>query len=217
MLVGGYKADIVSDSLSDETIERSGIGILDNLADNIPLAADSSDNAYFAALFSTANMSLFASVAVLIFSTDERFINLDNTHKLTKFGIMHRCAQSMTGIPCCASRRSLTEELSSDLSRGHTFLARQHHVKHFEPSNQWNLGILENGSSGHREPIGVALPALRVGAFPFERLRTERINMVDRGTPRALNAIGPTALNEIFSARFVGLKGCHELCEGHHG
>ena len=71
--------DRFTDGLANECIQRDSIRTLDNLADDISLPANSSDDANFAALLATTDVSFFVPVAVLILTANEGFVHLNNT------------------------------------------------------------------------------------------------------------------------------------------
>src|SRR5262249_23620284 len=76
MFVRRDQTNILADCLAHKAIKRDRIGVLDNPANYISLAANRADHSNLTALLATRDMRLFVRVAVLVLATDEGFIYL---------------------------------------------------------------------------------------------------------------------------------------------
>jgi len=154
---------------------------------------------------------------VLFLATDKSFVNFKDTHQLFEVMVLHRSAQAMADVPRGMERRRLAKEHPSNLARRDALFALEHCVKNLEPSQQGNLGILENRSSGQRETVSVPAPAFRIRAFPFPRQR----NVIDRlgfsAARAARMTVRPAAEKQKVAARIFCRERFHQLLERHHG
>lgn len=67
MLVSSHKVNRTAYCLANETAERCGVSILDDLANHITFARDSADNADLARSDSARDVRLLIPMAVLVF------------------------------------------------------------------------------------------------------------------------------------------------------
>jgi hypothetical protein len=211
--IGRDQIDLIADDLTDEAIECPRVGMFGHLADDIALTANRSDNR---SLITTepALAAFLIPVLVLVLSTEITFINFDNPHELLKIRIEHAGAQSMAHIPSRAI--VATSDLALNLECAHTLFAIENLPENFKPSLKRVVGVLEDGSRDYREPIGVTLPAILIGAFPFPRLR-DLVDAIRIAATRASNyAVRPATLHQELLAGVVGWEGHHQFLEGHH-
>src|SRR5208283_1140132 len=99
MLVRSHQINRATDGLTDETVKRNCVGILDHLASDVALPADGSDNANLARTDSTRYVALLVPVAILVLATNERFVDFNHAHQFLKVVILHRGANPMAHIP----------------------------------------------------------------------------------------------------------------------
>ncbi len=65
MLVGGDQIYLFADRLSDKSVKRDGVSIFYDLADNVALPTDGSNDAYFSALLATTDMGFLSQCRFL--------------------------------------------------------------------------------------------------------------------------------------------------------
>jgi hypothetical protein len=217
ILIGRDQGHFVADRLADESFQGSRGRIFDDLTDDIALARNRTNDSDFTAP-DAASPKMFAltPVLVLFLATDEGFINFNNAHQLLEIRVLHRSAQAMAEIPSSVKRRRLTKKHPSNLTCRDALFALEHGVENLEPSQQRNLRVLENGSSGQRETIGVPAPAFRIRAFPFPRQR----DVVNRlGFPASRTVwvtIWPASHKQELTTRILCWERFHQLLERHH-
>lgn len=211
VLVGSHKVNFVADSLADKTIQCPSVGILDDLADHVALATDSSDDTNFAATLATAYVSFLVPVAVFILPADERLIYFDDAHQLAEIRIIHRGTQPVPYVPGRMSGGALAEEHTPQLQRRYALLALEHRVQHFEPSQEWNVSVLEDGADQYGEPIWITV----IPALPSEGSCRALVDFCVTAA-RAARAIRPSAHCQISFASGLIRKGRHKFLEGHH-
>src|ERR1700731_339732 len=106
-----------------------------------------------------------------------------------------------------------------NLVRADAFFAGQHQITDLKPCIQRNLGIVENGPAGHREPIAIALVALidlaslamsylcaRL-ADPVKRAGFQRKYSITTASSAGNLAVRPALANQIFAALLIGSIG----------
>jgi hypothetical protein len=217
VLIGCDQCNFVADCFADESFQRSRGRIFDNLTDDVALARDCADDADLAAPdTSSPQMFALAPMLILFLAADERFVHLNDPHQLLEVGVLHRSSQAMAEIPSGVERRRLAKEHPPNLTCRNALFALEHGVENLEPSQQRNLGVLENGSSGQRETISVAAPAFRIRAFPFPR-QGDVVNCL--GFPAARTArvtIRPASHKQELATRILCRECFHQLLERHH-
>ena len=187
---------------SHESLKRLGVGHLNQLANDVPFAGNRTNDGHFVA--AARDTSALAAVSVLISPADVRFIHFNDTHKLNELRISKTSTQTVAHVPRRFVRPNLSAVLCTkravDLKRGHSLLAGQHQVEHFEPTKQANVRVLKDRADRQRKPIVLVVRMLF--ADPVERLRASRIHLAVCAA-RALNTFGPASSLQVPHARFV--------------
>jgi hypothetical protein len=211
VLISSEQADIGRNRLTDEAVQRRAAGVLYHLADDVSFTADSADDGSFTGCFAPGFMAFLVPMAVLVFSADVSFVNLDNAHQLLKVGIVHRSPKPMAHVP---SRPVIAApDLALDLESADTLLAIQHLPENLEPDSQGIFGVLEDGIDCDREPIGRLTAQF---ADPIERFPIELADLRVTASRTLHHAIWPPMVHEELFARFVGREGRHQVFESHH-
>ncbi len=203
VFIGRDKRDTITDRLAHESTQRCRVSVLDNLADHITLAADSSDDRGLTA--HAGDVLLLIPVAILVLAADCGFIHLDDAHQLAELRVFHRAAKPHAHIPDRLVRAG--SEHPMKLPSAHSFPAHEHQVQNREPHEQRLLGFLEDGSSFKREAVrgAIVLAALLALPVPCAR-RAALVNVIVAAT-RALWASRPASQHQIGpTRRFVGKR-----------
>lgn len=213
MFVGCYQINVVTNSASNEAIQRGGIGILNYLTYHIAFPANSSDDADLAAALTTSDVSFLVGVAVPILSADEGFVYLNNAHKLAEVRIEHRSAKPMAHVPSSRIGRS---DLSHDLVCADALLRIENLPKNLKPCLEWIVGVLKDRPDQNRETIRLA--RIRGTHFTSVMPRLESEGIYRRITAaRTLNlAVRPTVLKQVSLTIVVSREGGHEFAKRHH-
>jgi hypothetical protein len=197
VLIGCNEVNIVCDYLAHKTIERWSIGVLDYLARDVALPADSSNNCGFAGK-ATSALYLFVPMAVAVLAANERFVYLDGAHELRKVCILHCGADALADIP--SRFVGARTDHPMNLKGRDAFLALAHQIDNLEPRYERDVCVLENGLSNYREPIAVLLA---ISALPVESL-FQRVNLIVATTRTLNDTIWPTHVAEQSLASIVG-------------
>jgi hypothetical protein len=215
ILIGGDQLHVFGNGLANETIQRCGIGVLDNPRDNHSLPSDSADHRDFACPAS-ANMLALAGVFVFFFAADESLVHFHFASQRHHVAL-HRSAPAMADVPRGApvSSRILTEDHAPDLQRAETLFHSPHQVPDLKPNPQRDFCVLEDRMSGHAETVARTAATIFVAASPAER-SLERIDLFFPLTARASHAIGPALSDDVGFADFIGRKRFVELFVSHH-
>src|SRR5271154_3419670 len=150
MFVGRYERHALRYSFTNKTIEGVRIVVLDDPCANCTTPFDCADNDGFADS-AARPFEAFARVFVLRFTADISFIHLNGrTIQLRRFDSLNGGADAMAEIP----RGFVADaECSLDLPRAHSLFGFAHEVDSSEPLPQWQMGIVEDRSSGYAELI----------------------------------------------------------------
>jgi hypothetical protein len=190
--VGRKQANFVGNRLANETENFIAACPVQNASHDIALTLHGANDGYLAAVVAF----LFIPVAVLIVSADVGFINLDNAAKL--FLRLHHCG---TDFMAHQVRRIVGAEahLPLNLKGANSFFARGHEMHDLEPVAQRLVGVLEDRSDQHREPIAARVALLAL-PMPFARAQ-----VIDLGiaAARAVNAVWPAAGLQVSLGRFI--------------
>src|SRR5271169_4862918 len=165
----------------------------DNADDYIPLALDGTDDRDFARSVRTGCPAIPAALAlvpVLVFATDESFIDLHNASELG-FRLDHRGADFVAHAPS----RPVTAEAHKphDLEGTHALFGREHEMGDLEPVPQRLIRVLEDGPGDAGKPIAVLSAGF---ALPVEWARPQRIDL-HIAAAGAKHAIRPPAGHQI--------------------
>lgn len=212
VFICGNKRNRIAYRFIDKLFQRFGLEVFDDLADNVSLSADRTDDADLAGAESTSHAFAVLPVAILVFPADVRFIDFNDTHELLEIWVLHRRPQAMAEIPSGRIRRT---DLPLDLFGADTLLAVQHRVQHLEPRLERILGVFKNRASCDRKAVGVSLATFDVGTLPVPR-HCEGVDGLRLPASRAGNTLRPAAfLQEVFAGVFVW-KLLHQLSQRHH-
>jgi hypothetical protein len=213
LLIGCDQAYLFVYGLADKAVKRLGVRLFDNLANDITLTADSSDDGRFPAQASA--MLFLIPVAILVLAADASLIDFDDAHKLLETVILHTSTKPMADIPSGMQRRPFAKEHAPKLARRDSLFALQNRVENLEPSHERNVGILENGPNQNREAIRILVRVGLIPAIPMERPRRAFINLGVIAT-RTVRPIRPAAHSQIGpTSGFIG-KRRHKFLEGLH-
>ncbi len=203
VFIGRDKRDTITDRLAHESTQRCRVGILNDLADHVALAADSADHGGLSA--HAGDVLLLIPVAILVLAADCGFIHLDDAHQLAELAVFHRSSKPHAHIP--DSFVSAGAEHSMKLPSAHSFLAHEHQVQDFKPHEERLLGFLEDGSGFKREAVRRAIVLAALLALPVPcASRAALVNVIVAAT-WALWASRPASQHEIGPTRcFVGKR-----------
>jgi hypothetical protein len=207
-IIRGQQVNLRADSLADEAVQRSGIGMGHNAGDNLSLAPHGAHNGQFAGR--ATNAGPFVSVLVLVLPADIGFVNLDNAHQLAEGGIDQPGADAHAHVMGSTVRTETHDALH--LKSGNALLAGQHHVDDAKPVAEANVGVFKDGAHQDREAVAAARRALL--ALPMKRLVSHWINLLIVATGAA-NAQRPAARLKIRAASIVVEKQRLKLRNGH--
>jgi hypothetical protein len=212
-LIGGDQRDAFTHRLPNKVAQRHTIGALNDLADYIALASDSTDHPYFTATDPWL-VSALAPMAVLVLASDIGFIHFDFAHELGKSSVLHRRTNAVAHIPS----RSIvpTPDLAMDLQSADSLFALRHQVDDLKPSSERIVGIFKHGLADHGEPIAVPSATLFRLADPMKRLGLQLVDFFIL-TARTLHAVRPTLFCEELLARFFSREAIHQVGNGHRG
>jgi hypothetical protein len=210
VLISRYQVHLLAYCLLNESVQSIAVGVLNNLARYVSLAADGTDNSSLAR--SASDMALLVPMAVFILATDIGLINFDNAHELLELFVLHASTQPMAHIPCGRIR---TSNLPLHLKRTHTLFAVEHLPEHFKPSFKRHIGVLKHCAYGHREAIRRAWIGGACLARPMKRTGFKRVHF-GVAASRARHAFGPSALHQKLFAGFVSREGLDQLSKCHH-
>ncbi len=197
-LIGAEQAHLVRYSFPYEFLKRAGLEVFDNAGDDVALAADSANDRRLAGTNAARAAALPALVPMLVFgeSADERFIDLDNAAELANVHD-HSRSDFVAHRPRCFIGTEAHETFH--LKGRYAFLAGYHEMNNTKPIPQRFVRVFKDGSSNMREAVAGRATRSALGALPVPFARRK---VVDRRvvTTRAMNAIRPTAGDQIGSA-----------------
>jgi hypothetical protein len=210
MLVGCDQVNFVANRLTDGTA-KARRGIIDYLAENVTLPADSADDGRFAR-HPHAVLPLIP-MAILILAADGGFVFFDFTHELSPLAILHCRSNPSAHIP----RGFVTagSEHPMKLKRTHPLLRVAHEKHHLEPLAKWILRVLEDCLSDYGEAVAVPASASLGLTNPMKGAMSGVKNFFVAAL-RAFNAVGPPACYQIALAIFFVFEGCQQFIELQH-
>jgi hypothetical protein len=211
MVIGRYKAHTITNGFTDETVQRRCVGLLNNLTNDVTLAGYRPNNGDFSA--QAGDVLLFVPMAVLVFSTKTHLIDFDDAHKLLKIIVPHTGTEPVAHKPCGMSRGTFAEIHAPNLTRGYALETLEHGVKHLEPRQDRDVGILENRPDQNREAIRIGVLVGFSAALPRERA-SRALVYFNVPADRALRTCRPSPHGQIESASFFVGKRRHELLKG---
>lgn len=212
MLIRSDQIDFLANCSADEAVERGSVRVLNNLANDVALPTNRTNDANLAAPDTARDVALPVPVAILVLATDEGFINFDDSHKLPEVRIVHGRSQAMAHIPSCLV--CFASDLSLKLERADALLTIENLPENLKPDGQGIFGIFEDGFDGHGKSIGRVATHF---ADPIEGLPVEFADFFVPASWATNHAVRPAMIHEeLFASRFVG-KGLDQLFERHHG
>jgi hypothetical protein len=146
---------------ADKLTSATGRGIVQNFADDIPLAGNRSKGWNFTNL--TTAYDLLVRVAILIQTANERIVNFHDAHQLRELIIVHCGTNACAHIPNSFVTRFVVKHHALDLKCAHSLFGMQHQEGDRKPSLEWVFRVLEYRAGNQREAITlfrafVALP-----------------------------------------------------------
>lgn len=205
VLVGRHQGHTFIHRLPHELAQGHAVGILDDVADHIPLAGDRADDGRFGS-------ALPVPVTVLILPTGVGFINFDFAHELAESGILHGRSGAMAHIPGRAVVAA--PDLVVDLQRAHPLLALRHQVDDLKPGPQGIVGVLEHGLRDDGEAVAIPASAVLGLTGPVKRAGLESIDLLVPAAWTA-DAMRSTKLLQVRLAGVLGRELIHQFDEGH--
>ncbi len=209
MIIGRDQGHASIHRFTHEVAQRHAIRVLNDFADHVTFAGNRADHANLAASHAR-EVGFLAAMAVLILTTDIRFINLDFAHELRKTAVLHGGSDPVAHIP--SRFVGTAADLALDLQGADALLALGHEVNDLEPHAQVVVGVLKHGFRDHRESIPVPSAAFFGLAGPMKRASFQLIHLLIAAT-RAFHAIRPTAFLQELLAGFFGREPLHQLRE----
>jgi hypothetical protein len=207
--VGGEQANLVGNHFAHEDLRFVFGDTIQNAGDHVALTLHRPDDGSFGrkAMFARASLSAIP-MFVLVLSTDERLVNLDNAAELLDV-LNERGSNLVTHAP--SGFVGTEAHVAHDLQRAHALFAGEHEMRDFEPVAERLVGVFEDRSDDMGEPISVRGACL---ALP---LPLARLQVIDLGiaAARAMHAIGPPTGNQIGFTGILVREGRIELCGGH--
>ena len=219
VLISGNERHIIGYSLSDKGIESGGIGVLDDLGDDIPFTRNCADHSNFTSSTNAA-FHPFGAVPVLVLAAHKSFVHLDFAIEGRNVTI-HGRSPAVAHIPSGPVIRSriLSEDDTVHLQSTHAFFCNQHQVANLKPDFERNLGVLKYGAGHDRETVAIPSTTVMVSAQPMKWAGTHQaIDFLFAVASRALHTFRPTHLNQVLLAGIftveLGIKcddGFHDL------
>ena len=223
--VCGNQIDFIRYGLAHELRQSFSRSIVDNLASDVALAGDRTDDGGFV---QWATSALFlAPMAILVLAADVGFVHFDLAHQFGEIVIFHRGANPRAHIPHGFVAGALRENRALNLKCAHALLTVGHQEHHLKPHAQLVVRVLENRSTDNREAIAVALVAGNdLASLRVDRLDSALANPMERpmrdvkdlfvATARATDcAIGPALGRQIGFAAFFGRELSQQFRERH--
>jgi hypothetical protein len=200
-------------NLTNETIERGRVSILDHLADHVALAADRADDGNLSLGARQIERAALAGVHVVGFSANKHFVHFHVAKQLREI-IFHRGADASAHIPRGFIRAGAHHAVN--LMRGYSLLRVAHDEHDLKPRSERILGVLENRFRDDAESVAVASAAALPFANPMEGTMRDVKHLGVRATGAFDHAIRPTLLNQKPLAIVFGLKRGQQLVERLH-
>jgi hypothetical protein len=198
-LISAEQTYLMRDGLPNEGFQCGGLNICDNTGNDISLATDSTDDDWSSPGTDTAGSTAaaaFIPMSVLCETSDESFIDLDNSAELSD--VLHKGnADAVAHIPSGFQRPET--HIAPNLPSTYALLAGKHQMNDAIPIAERLIRILENRSGDDGESIAIrrALFALPMPFAGFE--------VIDLGiaATRAMNAIRPAPRVQVCLASFL--------------
>lgn len=173
MFVCGDQFHLLTNGLTNKPIRCWSIRVLDYLADDITLPANGSDDSDFAAALAATDVRFLVPVAILVLTTNKRFVNFNLTHEARELIVCQHRADTMADIESglVGGWPTIFLKLPLNLKSAHALLGLAHQIDNLKPNRQRIIGILEHRGDQWREAIAVflvtnAFLAVRASFFP---------------------------------------------------
>jgi hypothetical protein len=200
-------------NLTNETIERGRIGVLDHLADHVALTTDRADDGNFSLGACQIERSALAGVHIVRFSANKHFVHFHVAKQLREI-VFHRGSNAGAHIPCGFVRAGSHHAM--DLVRAYALLCVAHDEHDLKPRPQWIFSVLENCFRDDAESVAVAPAAALPLANPMEGTMRNVENLHVPATGAFDYAVRPALLNQKPLAIVFGLKRGQQLIERLH-
>ena len=210
MLVRGQKAHLVGNGGADEAVKSCGIRPFNHASNGVPFALNGANDDEFVAGLTPNPAGFLVPMAVLIFTADERFIDLYNSAEFVHVGINKSGPDTVAHV--VRSLVGAETHDAHDLQSRDAFFAGQHHMCDAEPVTKRLVGVFKDRSCQVREAIAVFGA---VFALPMMTGR-KSIDMLI-ATPRAPNTIRPPTRDQVCNAGFFVRKSLFKLRDCHLG
>jgi hypothetical protein len=210
VIVGRDQTNFVGHRFPNKLFQSVDIGGFDHASNDIALALDRANNSCLAGSGAASPTIALVPMFVAGFAADIGFVNLDDAHKLLKFLVLQRGADTVAHVPCRLVRAE--PHVTMNLPSADAFFADQHKVNDSEPLPQVDIRVLKDRPHEVREPIGPALSTVR--AFPTVRHRLKGIDF-GAAAARAVGPVRPTVRHQVGIASFFSRKCCLKLRDGH--
>jgi hypothetical protein len=198
------QANAVGYDFTDESLKRLSICVIDHTGNDVALAFDRTNDRNLAGITAPALPAFLVPMPVFITSADIGFVNLDNSAKLLDVldhGSSDLVAHKPSGLVGAEAH------IAEDLKGAHALLADQHQMRDSVPIFQRLIRVLKDCAGQVRETVALVCAGI---ALPMESHCRYGIDAPGT-TARALNALRPSASNQISNAIFLSLKQRVEL------
>jgi len=205
-LIGAKQADFVRDGFVDKIGQGLRIDVLNNASNDVSLAAHCADNDCLA-LSLIALPATFIPMPIAAVAANDCFVNLDDPGEL-----LHVLNESDPDLVAHEPSRLVRAEahIAVDLKGAHSLFADQHQMRDSEPVFQRLIRVLKDCAGQVREAVALFCASV---ALPVEFHCPDRIHAL-RAAPRATDAIGPAANDQVSDTIVLGLKERIELLGG---
>lgn len=206
--ISRQQANLVGNHFANESLASIAANVADDASDDIAFTLYGTDDCGFGGRPMLASAAFAVPMFVLVFSSDEAFVNLDNAAKL--FDVFDQSGSDFVAHEP-GGLVATEAHVTHDLQGAHTFLAGKHEVGDLEPVAERLVGVLENGPGKVAEPIAVFCAFF---ALPMPFTRRQVVDSRVAAT-RAADALRPSTGYQIGFAGIFVREGRFELGSGH--
>lgn len=210
--VSAKQADLVRHGFIDEAGKGFAFNVLNDTSNDIALATNRANDDRLIVSFALSATGALVPMLVRGVAANERFVNLNNTAKLSNVLFVKGDSDLVAHKPSGLVR---TEAQKSEyLKRAHTFLASQHQVDDAKPVFQRLVRVLKDCAGEVREAIASRAARRAFRALPMPFVRGQVIDRVIAAA-RAADPLRPAARDQIGAAIVLCLKEGIELRRRH--
>src|SRR5208282_994647 len=174
IVIAAKQINFSRNGLADKPIESGAFNVLNHARDDVALAGHSASDWSLARVAEPTFAASLIRMTITVLPADPSFVDLDNPHELTKFGVNQGATNAMAHIPSGAVRTEA--HVAMNLECANSLLARQHKVNDAEPLPKINLCVLKDRSRDVRKTVCASFSAIWAFPMPFARLKW--INLV---------------------------------------